>query len=132
MANGTPTYSSGIQAGPVWSGGQLNSALGQAQQQSQASPFRQPAGMPPMSPAQQQAIEQQHAGLMGSQYQQGQVGLQRGAAQANAAQTLASEQARASSGIAGGNFLQTLAEQNWRTQQPIYSWGLNQLLSQAG
>ena len=125
-------YSSAITAGPVWDSGTLNSMLGTAKTGSQSPGFSPAAGLPNMSSAQSDAMNQTYGNLLNSGYQSGATNLQRGASQANAAQTLASEQARANSGISGGNFLQGLAQQNWQTYAPIYNWGLNSLLSMAG
>jgi len=108
-------YSSGITAGPVWGPGQVAQAqqgIGTAGQASASQPLavpNAPAGM--QSELQRQLQDATRAGTSQAQTQFG-----RDAAYKNAQQQLASEQARAQSGIQGANLGLQMQQLN---QQPL-------------
>lgn len=123
-----PQYTSGINAGPVYSAGQQADAT-RAVAHNQAN-IPGVYGVEPNA-GQSAGMGTQIGNLMRQFGQRNANTLDRGMSNANAQQLLASQTARAQSGVSGGNILQGLYDQNLRFQtaqtQPLLAL-LSQLL----
>lgn len=112
-APAAPSYTSGINAGPVYSPEQTAGAVGAVRGMSAKVPNVYGVNA---SPAQGAEMQRNLDLKMGQQGNRLGTQLERGIAEANAKQLLSSQQARAQSGVTGGNLLATLYGQNLQNQ----------------
>ena len=125
-APATNAYTSGIQAGPVYNDQQNQQAL-DAVRSAMNRPM--PQSSTPMPQHARDYLQKQYGQMMHQQGTEASLGLERSLAAGNATQQSQSEQARANSGIQGGNFLSNLADQNFEATAPIQQMLMRYLMS---
>ncbi len=124
-------YTSGIQANPLMSSGQYDQAMGHFAGPAPTMPNAQSPSIQ-TNPAQAASLYSQLTGLTHANNQRGQLNFARQYAPMNDQFLMGAEQARANSGLQGGNYMLGREQANYGHAQDARNFLFNSLMPQMG